>query len=100
MNYEENDYIEQNKCSKLFFIKYIREPILNPFISYPAMKTKNPIGIIDLRHQLHHLTPKNIQLVQENGANPNNARFLLMLSTRREIEFISDGNKLIEVRVI
>ena len=35
MNYEENDYIEQNKDLKLFFKENIGEPILNPFISYP-----------------------------------------------------------------
>ena len=33
MNYEENDYIEQYKDSKLFFKECIGEPILNPFIS-------------------------------------------------------------------
>ena len=31
---------------------------MTPFKSYPDMKTKHPIEIIDLRHQLDHITPK------------------------------------------
>ena len=58
MNYAENDYIEQYKNLKLFFKEYVGEPILNPFISYPDMKTKNSIGITVLRHQLDHITPR------------------------------------------
>ena len=36
----------------------------------------------------------------EYDADPENARFYLILIRRREIELISDGNKLIEVKVI
>ena len=64
------------------------------------MKTKYHIEIIDLRHQPAHITPKKIQPVQENGADPDNVRLFLILSRRREIELISDANKLIEVKVI
>ena len=38
------------------------------------MKTKYPIEIIDLRHQPDHITPKKIQLFQEYGTDPDNAR--------------------------
>ena len=64
------------------------------------MKAKYPIEIIDLRHQLDHIRPKKIQLFQENGADPDNAKLFLIIVRRREIELISDGNKLIEVKVI
>ena len=100
MNYEQNGYIEQYKDLKLFFKEYIGEQLMSPFISYPDMKTKYPIEIIDLRHQSDHITPKKIQLFLEYGADPENARFFLILIRRREIELISDGNKLIEVKVI
>ena len=100
MNYEQNDYIEQYKDLKLFFKEYIGEQLMSPFISYPDMKTKYPIEIIDLRHQADHITPQKIQLFLEYGADPENVRFFLILIRRREIELISDGNKLIEVRVI
>ena len=100
MNYEQNDYIEQYKDLKLFFKEYIGEQLLSPFISYPDMKTKYPIEIIDLRHQADHITPKKIQPFLEYGADPENARFFLILIRRREIELISDGNKLIEIKVI
>ena len=100
LNYEQNDYIEQYKDLKLFFKEYIGEQLLSPFISYPDMKTKYPIEIIDLRHQADHITPKKIQLFLGYNADPDNARFYLILIRRREIELISDGNKLIEVKVI
>ena len=100
MNYEQNDYIEQYKDLKLFFKEYVGEQLLSPFISYPDMKTKNPFEIIDLRHQSHHITPKKIQLFLEYGADPENARFFLILIRRREIELISNGNKLIEIKII
>ena len=48
INYERNDYIEQYKGLKVFFKEYIGEPILNPLVTYRDMKTKYPIGIIDL----------------------------------------------------
>ena len=100
MNYEQNDCIEQYKELKLFFKKFVGEQLMSPFISYPNMKTKYPIEIIDLRHQADHLTPKKIQLFLEYGADPENARFFLILIRRKEIELISDGNKLIEIKII
>ena len=99
MNYEKNDYIEQYKDIKLFFKEYIGEQLMSPFISYPDMKRKYPIEIIDLGHQPDHITPKKIQLFLEYGADPDNARFFLILIRRREIDLISDGNKLIEIRI-
>ena len=100
MNYEQNDYIEQNKDLKLIFKEYIDEQLMSSFISYPDMKTKYAIEIIDLRHQYDHITPKKTQLFLEFGADPENARFFLILIRRREIELISDGNKLIEIKII
>ena len=100
INYDENDYIQEYKDLKLFYREYIGEPILNPFISYFDMKTKYPIEIIDLRHQAEHITPKKIQLFHEYGTDPDSARLFLILIRRREIELISDGNKLIEIKVI
>ena len=64
------------------------------------MKTKYPIGIIDLGHQLDHITPKKIQLFQEYGTDPDNARFVLILIRRRGIQLISDVNKLIDIKGI
>ena len=85
---------------KLFFREYTKEPILNPPISNPDKKTKNPIGTTDLRHQAYHITFKRIQLIQQHGTDPDNARLFLILINRREVELISDGSKLIEVKVI
>ena len=47
ITYEENDYIEKYRILKLFLKEFMGEPTLNPFVSYPDMKTKYPIGILD-----------------------------------------------------
>ena len=98
--YEENDYIQQLKGLKMFFHEYIGESLLQLLISYTDMKTKYPIEIIDLRQQTDHKTPKKIQLFHEYGTDPDNARLFIILIRRKEIELISDGNKLIEVKLI
>ena len=60
MNYEEHDYIEQYEDIKLFF----KEPkIKSFFLSYPDMKTKYPIQIVDLTHQPDHITPATISRI-------------------------------------
>ena len=99
-NYGENDYIDQYRDLKLFYKEYVGEELLTPFVSYTDMKNKYPIQVIDLRFQADHITPKKIQLFEEYRADPNNARLYVILIRRREIEFISDGNKLIEIKVI
>ena len=100
INYEQNEYIEQYKDFKLFFKDYFGEQLMTPFISDPDMKTKYPIELIDLRYQSDHITPKKIQLFFEYGTDHENARFFPILIRRREIELISDGKKLIQIKVI
>ena len=99
-NYGENEYIDQYRDLKLFYKEYIGEELLTTFVSYTDMKNKYPIQIIDLSFQADHITPKKIQLFEEYRADPNNARLYVILIRRRELELISDGNKLIEVKVI
>ena len=64
------------------------------------MKTKHLIEILDLRHQTDHITHQKIQIFKEYGIDPVNARLFLILIRRRANELISDGNKLIEIKVI
>ena len=64
------------------------------------MKYHYPIQIIDLRHQVDHLTPKKIQLFEEFSEDPANERLFIILVRHRQIEMISDGNKIIGVKVI
>ena len=47
MNYEQKDYIEQNRDLKLFLKEYIGEVLMTPLLSYTDMKTKYPIEVID-----------------------------------------------------
>ena len=64
------------------------------------MKYRYPIQITDLRHQLDHLIPKKIQLFEEFSEDPNVERLFIILVRHRQVEMISDGNKIIEVKVI
>ena len=64
------------------------------------MKTNYPIEIIRLKCPPDHTLPKKGQFFQEYGANTDTARLFLKLIRRREIDLISDGNKLIEVKAL
>ena len=46
-------------------MEHVGDELMSPFLSYPDMKTKYPIEIIDIRHQTEHITPKKIQHSQE-----------------------------------
>ena len=75
---------------------------MNPFIINFDRKNKYPIQVIDLRHQLDHITPEKIQLFEEFNTDPANvkATFFVRLFRYRQFEMISDGNINIEVKVI
>ena len=64
------------------------------------MKTKYPVEKVDLRHQSDLITPRRTQLFHEYGTDPENHRLFLKLISRRENELITDGNDLIEFKVI
>ena len=53
---------------------------MNPIISYPDMKTKYPVEIIDLGHQTDHISPKKIQLFLEYSVDPENAKFFFNIT--------------------
>ena len=55
INYVEDDYSDQNR---IFLKNYVGGEIFKPFIIYRDMKTKNPIKVFDLRHQLDLISPK------------------------------------------
>ena len=64
------------------------------------MKYFYPIQIIDLRHQIDHITPKKIQLFEEFSEDPANEMLFLIFITHIQVEMISDANKIIVVKVI
>ena len=101
-NFSENDYLDQYRDLKSFYQEYVGEQLMNPFISYTDMKNKYPIQVIDLRHQIDHISPKKIQLFEEYKNDPvyDNKRLYVILIRHKQIEMISDGNKFIEVKVI
>ena len=100
INFEENSYLDQYRDIKLFYKEYVGEELLQPYISYPDIKYLYPIQITDLRHQVDHLTPKKIQLFEEFSEDPANERLFIILIRQRQVEMISYGNKIIEVKVI
>ena len=100
INFEENSYLDQYRDLKLCYKEYVGEEFMQPYFTYSDMKYLYPIQITDLRHQVDHITPKKIQLVQEFSEDPANERLFIILIRHRQIEMISDGNKIIEVKVI
>ena len=100
LNFEENSYLDQYRDIKLFYKEYVGEELLQPYKFYPDMKYLYPIQITDLRHQVDHLTTKKIQLVEEFSEDPANKRLFIILIRHGQVEMISDGNKIIEVKVI
>ena len=56
--------------------------------------------MIDLRFHVDHITPKKIQLFEEFSEDPDNERLFVILIRHRQLEMISDGIKIIEVKVI
>ena len=101
-NFGENDYLDQYRDLKSFYQEYVGEELMNPFISYIDMTNKYPIQVINLRHQIDHISPKKFQLFEEYKNDPVYAhkRLYVILIRHKQIEMISDGNKFIEVKVI
>ena len=102
-NFEEISYLDQYRDLKLFYREYVGDELLQLYITFPDMKYLYPIQITDLRHQVDHLSPKKIQLIQlfeEFSQDPANERLFLILIRHRQVEMISDRNKFIEVKVI
>ena len=64
------------------------------------MKFLYPIQITNLRFLVDHLTPKKIHLFEEFNDAAANERLFVILVRHRQVEMISDGNKIIEVKVI
>ena len=64
------------------------------------MKYLYPIQKTDLRHQVDHLTPNKIQLFEEFSEDPANERLFIILVRHRQVEMLSDGKKIIEVKAI
>ena len=58
------------------------------------MKNKYLIQVKDLRFQVDHSNPKKIQLFEEYWEAAVNASFFMILFRHREIEMVSDGDKI------
>ena len=100
--FPDNEYLDQYRDSKIFYKEYIGEESGNPFIIYTDMKNKYPIQVIDLKFQVDHIRPWRTQLFEEFNTGPDNvkARVFIILFRHRQSEMISNGNKIIEVKVI
>ena len=66
------------------------------------MKNEYPIQLLDLRFQVDYITAGKIQLFDEFITDPPNvnARLFVILVRHRQVQMISDGIKIIEVKII
>ena len=99
-NFSDNKYLDQYRDLKLFYKEYNGESLLHPFISYLDMKTFYPIQVIDLRFQIDYVTPKKIRLFEEYENAPENTNLYVVLIKHREINMVSDGNKITGIELI
>ena len=100
-NFPENDDLDQYRDLKLLYKKHVGEELLNPFKPYPNVKNEYPNQLINLRFHLDQITPKKSQRFEEFNTAPLNANARLFFLVRhRQIEMLSVGNKIIEVKVI
>ena len=97
---EENSYLDEYRDLNLFYSENAVEQLLNPYKSYTDMKNVYPIQVIDLRFQVDHITLKKIQLFRDFSEDPDNESLFNILFRHRQIETISDGNKIIEANDI
>ena len=93
-NFSDNKFLDQYRDLKLFYKEYNGESLLHPLISYLDMKTFYPIQVIDLRFQIDFVTPKKIRLFEEYENAPENTNLYVILIKHREINMVSDGNKI------
>ena len=98
--FAENSFLDQYRDSKLFRKEYVDEEFLQPYKSYRETKHLYPIQVTDFRHQVNHFTPKKIQFFEEFDDDLNVERLFIILVRHRQVEMISDGNKIVEVKVI
>ena len=64
------------------------------------MKKVYSIKKIDLRFHVDLITPKKIQLFEKFSERPDKESVYVILIRHRQIEVISDGNKIIEVKLL
>ena len=100
VEYGLNDYNDQYRALKLFYVEYVGEELLNHFINYTDMKNKYPIQLNDLRFQVDRINPRKTGLFEEYRGATNIARLFMILVRHREIKMISDGNEITAVTVI
>ena len=61
------------------------------------MKKFYPIKVIDLRHQVDHITPEKFHLLEEYRSDTNNARLFVIFTRQREFMVISGKIKTTEI---
>ena len=62
--FRENNYLDHYRDLQSLYREYVGEQLMNPFLSYTDMKNKYPIHIIDLRHQIDHISPKQFNCLK------------------------------------
>ena len=99
-DFPDNKFLDQYRDLKLFYKEYNGESLLHPFISYLDMKAYYPIRVIDLRFQIEYITPKKIRLFEEYEETPENTNLYVIIIKHREINMVSDGNKITGIELI
>ena len=85
VDYGLNDYVDQYRDLNLFYRDYGGEEIPNPFISYPDMKNKYPLQLIDPIFQVDQINLYTMGIFVEHRGAINNGGLFIILIRHREI---------------
>ena len=99
-NYSENKCLDQYRDLNLICKDYNGESLLNPFASYPDMKTLYPIQVVDLRFQNHYITAKKIRHFENYENAPENTNLYVILIKHKETKMVSEGNKITGIELL
>ena len=76
-----------NKGTSNYFIKILlTKNLLSPLINFTDRKKFKLFQVIGFGLQVDHINPKKTQLIEEYSGATNNARLLVILIRRKEIE--------------
>ena len=100
INSNENEFLDQYRDPKLFYGEYVGVQFLSSHLTDLDMMKTYRNQVVDLRRQVHQITPEKIQLLKKFSADHANARKLVIKIRHREYKLVSDGSGITEIEVI
>ena len=89
-----NNHLDRNRNHNLFYKGYVGEPLLNPFLRDPDLKTSCLIQVIDSRFQIGYVNFNKIRLFEEIKHEVRIVNLFAILIRHSEIKMVSYASKI------